>query len=81
MAEGVGGRDRLGAVVDRRRPDEAFRWGMRERVDGPREPLLRQPLRLAAARPETGAPQQALGLRRAERPTVEGNGAWGGDAT
>jgi hypothetical protein len=41
-------------------------------MDGTLEPEPRQPLGLAGAGPETGTPEQALGLRLAEVATVDG---------
>jgi hypothetical protein len=67
--------DGLGAVVDRLRPDETIGAGARQRANRAREALLGQPLRLAPARPESGAPQQALGLGETERPSVDGKGS------
>src|SRR5207247_1838912 len=46
--------------------------GMRQRVDGAVEPELGQALGLTRARAEAGAPEEALGLRLAERSTVNG---------
>jgi hypothetical protein len=75
VAEGVCGRDRLRAVVDRRRADEAIRSRASQRADGACEALLRQPLRLTGSRAEAGAPEQALGLSGTERSAIDGEGA------
>ncbi len=59
-------------VVVRLRPDEPLEARVDQRVDGAGEPLLREGLGLAFARPEAGAPEQALGLRLAEGASVDG---------
>jgi hypothetical protein len=45
---------------------------MGQRAHGAVEAQAREPLGLSGARAETGTPEQALGLRLAERPAVNG---------
>jgi hypothetical protein len=53
--------------------DEPLAAGVGERVDGAFEPEPCECRRLAVARAEAGAPQQALCLRDTERPPVCGD--------
>jgi hypothetical protein len=70
VAPGIGGREWMALRVVRRRADEVLEAGIDERVDGLREPELRQRLGLARARAETGTPEQPFGLRHIETPPV-----------
>jgi hypothetical protein len=80
VAERVAGSDRSGTLVDRVVTDQPVRPGMGERVDGPRQALLRQALGLTLSRPEARPPEEALGLGRPERAAIDGEGTCGGDA-
>jgi hypothetical protein len=61
----------MAVVVDGLRPDQPVALRVGQRVDGAVEALLREPLLLTGARPETGTPEQPLGLLRAEVASVE----------
>ena len=74
MAVGVGGSERAALVVVGRRPDPALARRVGERADGTVETEPGEARGLAAARPETGAPEQALGLAVRESAGVTGNG-------
>jgi hypothetical protein len=60
-------------VVDGSWAHEALALRPRQRADGAVEPLLREPLGLTGARPETGAPKEPLGLDGPEATSVDGN--------
>jgi len=70
VAPGVERGERVAVVVVRLRPAQALPAGVRQRMDGAVEPELRKALGFARARSEARAPEQALGLRLAERSTV-----------
>jgi hypothetical protein len=67
-------RERVTVVVVRLGASETFAARVRQLVDGAVEPELREPLGLARPWPETGTPEQALGLRLTEVPSVDGDG-------
>ena len=77
VAPGVDRRDRVSVVVDRLRAGQAVALRVRQRMDGAVQALLREPFLFARARPETGTPEQPLGLLRAEVASVDGNSACG----
>src|SRR5205807_733364 len=70
VAPGVARRQGAALVVVRLRPDELLRPRLDQGPDSPVEALLRERLGFAGARPETGAPEQPLGLRRSEGPPI-----------
>jgi hypothetical protein len=72
VAPAVEGREGAAVAVVRPRALQPVAAGPRERVHGTLEPEPGQPLGLAAARAEAGAPEEALGLRLAERSAVNG---------
>jgi len=71
VAERVAGRDRTLLVVDGRGADKRLRSGPGQRADGAAEALGRQPLGLARARPEAGAPEETLSLCLPETALVD----------
>ena len=77
VAPGVGRRDRVPVVVLGRVPDEPLALRMGQQANGAVEAFLRERLGLARSRPETGTPEQALGLSRAEAASINGNVACG----
>ena len=74
MAVGVRRRERVPVDLRRLADQAVLRRRMDERVDGALEALRRQRASPRRPRPEPGAPEQALGLLRAERPRVDGQG-------
>jgi hypothetical protein len=71
VAPGVVRRQPVLVVVDRRGADEALAAGTGQRADGAVQALAREPLRLTRPRAEAGTPEQALGLCRAEVPSID----------
>src|SRR6185503_12833128 len=70
VAPGVVRGERVAVVIVRLGAAQALASRVGQRVDCVLEPLLGEPLGLAGPGAETGAPEEALGLRLAERSTV-----------
>jgi hypothetical protein len=64
-------RERTALRVRRLGPDEVLTAGARQRANGAPEALAGERRRLSLPWPEAGAPEQAFGLRRAERSAVD----------
>jgi hypothetical protein len=67
----------MAVIVDGLRADQPVALRVGQRVDGAVQALLCEALLLTGTRPETGTPEQALGLLRAEVASVDGNSARG----
>ena len=73
VAPGIARRERAALLVLRTRPDETLASRRGEGANGLVQALPRELPCLPPARPETGTPEQALGLLGAEFAPVHGN--------
>jgi hypothetical protein len=77
VAPGVVRREPVVVLVDGRGADEALAARAGQRADGAGEALPCESLLLARPRPKAGTPEQALGLCRAEVPSIDRNSCSG----
>ena len=73
VAPRVARRERASLLVLRARADESLAPRRGQRANGLVQTLPRELPGLSSARPETGTPEQALGLIGTEFATVDGN--------
>ena len=73
VAPGVGRSERVALRIVRLRPHHVLESRVEQRMHGPMETEFCERLGFARARPETGAPEQPLGLLHAKSSPVHGN--------